>query len=402
MVNVLNPERNKYRKAFCGKGSECVNLACSKGHSRIQSVHLLILENGKLAQMLSCRSKQSFGVVIKLFFGVRSMNHSEYSEHHSLITSGKVIKELLHFLFLLFHIIRNGSGKVIVLILLSLPVGNVRLNPKQSALCFSHGFIGRNGYNINRHHQVAIQVGKLGYHTVLDIGSVLTKKKDSPVTVSHFEVVLFKFHCIRANIILEIVSLFSRFLNIEVVGGFLPDTEEIVDNSQPFIGFKLHTFASESCKVGNQVSTDTGKIGSCVLHALFVDGDSNILILNDRICTGRLVEKHFVIFLSVNIKLIAGFGDKNGFLKVQTVKPSVVDSQLCSSSAVKRVEKLGVFKEHCFLVLTACYGKVNIRELEALGILVLAHTENTVIIDCGNGNTILYALWYYKLFFVLL
>ena len=94
--------------------------------------------------------------------------------------------------------------------------------------------------------------------------------------------------------------------------------------------------------------------------------------------------------------------DKYGFLKVKTVKPSVIDSQLCSSSAVKRVEKLGVFKEHCFLVLTACYGKVNIRELETLGILVLAHTENTVIIDCGNGNTILYALWNYKLFFVLL
>ena len=73
--------------------------------------------------MLSCSRKQSFGVVIKLFFGVRSMNHSEYSEHHSLITSGEVIKELFHFLFLLFHIIRNGGGKVVVLILFSLPVG---------------------------------------------------------------------------------------------------------------------------------------------------------------------------------------------------------------------------------------------------------------------------------------
>ena len=330
------------------------------------------------------------------------MNHSEYSEHHSLITSGKVIKELLHFLFLLFHIIRNGSGKVIVLILLSLPVGNVRLNPKQSALCFSHGFIGRNGYNINRHHQVAIQVGKLSYHTVLDIGSVLAKKKDSPVTVSHFEVVLFKFHCIRANIILEIVSLFSRFLNIEVVGGFLPDTEEIVDNSQSLIGFKLHTFTSESCKVGNQVSTDTGKIGSCVLHALFVDRDSNILILNDGICPGRLVEKHFVIFLSVFVQLVAGFGNQDCFLKVQTVQPSVVDCQLCSCSTVKGIEKLGVFEEHRFLILTACHGIVNIRKLKALGILILAHTENSVIIDCRDGDTVLNAFRHYKLFFVLL
>ena len=68
-------------------------------------------------------------------------------------------------------------------------------------------------------------------------------------------------------------------------------------------------------------------------------------------------------------------------------KPSVIDSQLCSSSAVERVEKLGIFKEHCFLILSACYGKVNIRELKALGILVLAYTENAVIINGGNGNT---------------
>ena len=68
-----------------------------------------------------------------------------------------------------------------------------------------------------------------------------------------------------------------------MVGGFLADTEEIVDNSQSLIGFKLHTFASESCKVGNQVSADTGKIGSCVLHALFIDGDSKRIDLYSKI-----------------------------------------------------------------------------------------------------------------------
>ena len=154
--------------------------------------------------------------------------------------------------------------------------------------------------------------------------------------------------------------------------------------------------------MSNQIRTHTGKICSCVLNALFVDRDCNILILNDGVCTGCLVEKHFVIFFSVNIKVISGFGNKDCFFKIQTVKPSVVDCQFCSSTAVERIEKFRIFKEHCFFIFTTCNGIVNIRELKRLRIFVLSNTENAVIINSGNRDTILYALWNYKLFFILL
>ena len=173
------------------------------------------------------------------------MNQREYSEHHSLITSGEVIKELFHFLFLLFHIIRNGSGKVVVLILLSLPVGNIGFNTEKSAFRFSYRFICRHRYNINGHHKVTVQIGKVSYHTVLDIRSVLTKKKHSSVTVAHLEIVLFKLHCIGANIVLEIVSLLSGFFNIEVICGFFSHTEEVVNNTKSLVCFKFYAFASE-------------------------------------------------------------------------------------------------------------------------------------------------------------
>ena len=157
------------RKTLRCQCSECVNLSRSKRHNGIQTIHLLKVQYGKLTQMLSCSGKQCFCIIIELFFTFRSMNHSEYSEHHSLVTSGKVIKELLHLFFLLFHIIRNGSGKVIVRVLSSLPVRNIRFYSKQSALSFFDCFICRNRHNINGHHQITVHIGKLSNHTVFNI-----------------------------------------------------------------------------------------------------------------------------------------------------------------------------------------------------------------------------------------
>ncbi len=110
-------------------------------------------------------------------------------------------------------------------------------------------FVRWYGDNINRHHQDPGQVSQLRHHTVLDIGSVLTQKKDSPITVAHFEVVLFKFHRVRADIVLEAVSLFAGFLYIKVERGFLAHTIEVVEDTQPFIGFQLHALAAEPAEV---------------------------------------------------------------------------------------------------------------------------------------------------------
>ena len=165
-----------------------------------------------------------------------------------------------------------------------LPVGNIRLHTEQTVFRFPYRFVCRHGDNINRHHQIAVEVSQLRHHTVLDIGSVLTQKKDSPVTVAHFEVVLFKFHRIRADIVLEAVSLFAGFLYIKVERGFLPHTVEIVKNTQPFVCFQFHALAAEPSEVGNQVSAHTSKIIPCVLNILLVDGNRYILILHDGIC----------------------------------------------------------------------------------------------------------------------
>ena len=366
MENILHPEWDKYRKALCCKCSERINLSCSKRHYRIESIYLLKSQCCKLAKMFSCCGKQRFRIILKLFLTVCRNNHCDNSKHHSLVTGRKVIEELFHFFLLLLHIIRNGGREVIIGILPTLPVCNIGFHTKQTVFCFLYCFISRNRNNINRHHQISVHIRKFRYHTVLDIGRIFTKKKDSSITVSHLEIVLFKFHCVGADIILKIVSLFSCFLNIKVERAFFSHTIEVVENTKSFVCFQFHTLTSKPAEVSNQICTDTGKISSCVLHTLFVDGNGNILILNNGVCTRCLIKKHFVVFLSILVQIISGCRNKDCLLKIQSVEPTIIDCDFCRCTTVKRVQKFGIFKEHRFLILTARHCIVNIRKAISL------------------------------------
>ena len=286
MVNILNTERDKHRQGLGSKRSEGVNLSCAEGHNRIQSVELLKFQYPELAKMLSCGSQERFSVLIELFFGICCMHKGNNGKHHSLISCSQVIEKLFHFFFLLLHIVRNGSRKVVVGVLPALPVCDVRLNAKQSALRFTHRFVGGNGYNINRHHQIAVKVCKLRHHTVLDIRRILTQKKHSAVAISDFEIVAFKLHRIGADIVFEIVSLLPCFLNVKMKRAFLTDSVKVVENSQSFICFKLGAFASKPAEVSDQVCADTGKVVSCFLDVFLVDRDGNILVLHNGVCSG--------------------------------------------------------------------------------------------------------------------
>lgn len=123
MSDLLNLERHKHRQAFGSQRSCCLYLFTADRQYGIKPVGLLKFQNGKLAQMPSCRRKYGFCIRIKLFFAVRHVRHCNGGTHHSLIAGGKVIQKFLAFFTLKLHIIRNNRRKIVVLILLSLPVG---------------------------------------------------------------------------------------------------------------------------------------------------------------------------------------------------------------------------------------------------------------------------------------
>ena len=402
MANVLHTERDKDRKALCGQSTERLDLADTEGHRRIQSVKLLELENTELAKVLSRCGKQSFCVIVKLLLGVRRVNHRQNGKHHSLVTGRQVVKELLHFLALLFNVVGKLGRKVVVGILPTLPVSRIGFNTKQTAFGFPNGFIRGYGDNINGHHQIAVEVGHFRYHTVLDIGSVLTQEQHSAVTLTDLEIVARELHRVRADKILEVVSLSAGFLDVKAKLRFFTGTVKVVENAEPFIRLQLHALTAEPSKVGNQVSSHTGKVVSRFLYILLAYRNGDIFLLNDRVCAGRLFKKHPVIFLTVLVKSIALQGEKNGFLKVCTIQTAVVNGDLGGCTAVKTVEQLRVFKEHRFLVLTAGDSIVDVAELVGLGELISAHLKNTVVENCLDGDHILNPSRHNKSFFVLL
>ena len=402
MANILHSERDKDRKALCGQSTERINLADTEGHRRIQSVKLLELENTELAKVLSRCGKQSFCVIVKLLLGVRRVNHRQNSKHHSLVTGRQIIEELLHLLALLFNVVGKLCRKVVVGVLPTLPVGRIGFHAEQTAFGFTHGFIRGYGDNINGHHQIAVEVGHFRYHTVLDIGSILPQEQHSAVTLSNLEIVARELHRVRADEVLEVVSLSAGFLDVEAELRFFTGSVKVVENAEPFIRLQLYALTAESPEVGNQVGTHTGKVVSRFLHILLAHRNGDIFLLNNRVCAGCFFKKHPVIFLTVLVKSIALQREKNGFLKIRTVQATVVDGDFGGCAAVKAVEQFRILKEHCFLVLTAGDGIVDVTELVGLGELISAHLKNTVVENCLDGDHILNPSRHNKSFFVLL
>ena len=319
MANVLHTERDKDRKALCGQSTERLDLADTERHRRIQPIKLLKLENTELTQVLSCRSEQSLSVVVELFLGVRRVNHRQNGKHHSLVTGRQVVEKLLHLLALLFNVVGELGRKVVVGILPALPVGRIGFYTEQAAFSFPHGFVRGHGDNINGHHQIAVEVGHFRYHTVLDIGGILSQEQHSAVTLTDLEIIARELHRVRADEILEVVSLSAGSLDVEAELRFFTGTVKVVENAEPFIRLQLHALTAEPSKVGDQVSTHTGKVVSRFLHILLAHRNGDVLLLNDSVCAGRFFKKHPVIFLTVLVKSIALQGEKNGFFKVCTV-----------------------------------------------------------------------------------
>ena len=108
---------------------------------RVQPVFLLPAQRGKLAQVLTRRGVERFGVAVELLFAVSQMHQRHQPEHHPLVAGGQVVQHFFGFLALEFHIVRNCRGKIVVGVLAALPVGDVRLHAQQCALQLAGGLV---------------------------------------------------------------------------------------------------------------------------------------------------------------------------------------------------------------------------------------------------------------------
>ena len=241
MVDFLHTERDKHRKALRGEGTQGINLPHAERQGGIQSVHLLIFQHGKLAEMLSCCCEQGFGVIVKLLFGISRMHHREDGKHHPLVTGRQIVQKFLAFLSLLLQVIGDNSGKVVVLVLFPLPVGDIGFHTQKTVFHLPHGFVRRDGNDIDGEHHITVQFTKLRHHAVLDIGGVLSEENHTPVPIAHLEIILFKLKGVGADIVLEVVTFPHRLGKVERKRRFLACAVEVMEDTQLVIGIKLRT-----------------------------------------------------------------------------------------------------------------------------------------------------------------
>ena len=137
----------------------------------------------------------------------------------------------------------------------------------------------------------------------------------------------------------------------------------------------------------SQIGRDTGEIGSRFLDIFFDDRNGQIFLLNNAVCVACLIKQNIVVFLTVAVKLITVFRNKDFLFKVHLVDTAIVDCKLCGSTAVKTVEQLGIAEKHRFFILLAGNKVIDIGETKGLCKLI-ADLKNTVLPNGCNGDII--------------
>ena len=338
--------------------------------------------------MLTRRCQDCFSIAVQLFLGFCSVNHSDNRKHHSLVTSGKVIQELLRLLSLLFHVIRNHCRKVVVAVLAALPVGDVGLYTEQAVFNLSNSLVRRNRNDVDREHHVSVQLGKLGYHAVLDIRSIILEVNHTGKSFTDLQIIRILLNAVRADIISEIVTLLHHVPGIESEEVFLTGAVEVMKHTESLRCRKFDTFRPQCSKVCLKICRNTGKVSSGFFHRLFGDRNGNKLFLHDAFRIDGFVQEHAVILSSVLIAPVALHRHEAGIFEVRFIHLMIVDGDLCSCAAVQAVEQFRISQEHVLLILTGSNHIVDIREFEGLGELA-TDLKNAIRPDAGNRDNIL-------------
>ena len=339
--------------------------------------------------MLSRHGEYGFGVAVKLLLGVGGDGQGHYRKHHPLVAGGEVIQKLLALFALQFHIVGNHSREVVVGVLAALPVGDVGFHTQQAVFHLPHGLIRGNRHNVDGEHQIAVEIGKLRHHVILNIRGVVFEEQHPAELAAQLQIVALFFDPVRADIVLEAVAPLHHLTGIENKLGFLALAVEVVQDTQALGGVQLHALGAKGRKVGNQVGSHTRKIGAGLLNILLHHGDGDILFLHNAVGSGGFIQQHLVIFPPVLIPEIPLHGHEDGRFKVGLIHTAVIDGDFRHRTGIQGIEQLRIGEEHGFLVLAAGHQIVDVAEFIGFGELV-PHKEDAVRPDTADGDHILH------------
>ena len=270
--NFLRLERHKHREGFRGQRPQRVNAPQAERQRGYKAVLLLEAQLCKLTQMLARNGLERFGVAVQFLLAVRQMHERDHSEQHPLVAGREIIQHFTGFLALLFQIVRNDSGEVLVAVLPPLPVGDVRLHAEELIFYLAHRFVGRHGDHIDGEHHAPVEVGQLQNHAVFDVAGIVLEEQDATVLTAHFEIIPMKFQTIRADRILEVVPALHGCLQVERKRSFLR-SEESPEHIQPLGSVQLVGGRIEPREFRGNLTRHARKECACFVHVFLANGN---------------------------------------------------------------------------------------------------------------------------------
>ena len=194
---------------------------------------------------------------------------------------------------------------------------------------------------------------------------------------------------IRADIVLEVMTLFYHIMHIEPEVYFLAAAVEVMEDAQLLGCIHFGGLGTQSRKPGGQFRSHTGEVGSCFCDVLFADGYRDILLLDNAVACGGLVHDDIVILPPEAVKIVTLQFHQYRFFKVFPVEVPVVDGDFCGSTAVQTIYQSGIGQKHLPLGGFRCHHVIDVGEFEGLGIPG-PHQENAIGPDPFNGDNILH------------
>ena len=284
--------------------------------------------------MVGSYFQQSIRVCIQLFLGIRKVDQGQHGQHHSLIPPGQIIHVFLGFSALLLHIVRDGSREIVVGILPALPVGDVGFHTQHLPFHFPDSFIGGNRDNIDGQHHAPALIRQLGDELIGNKGSIVLQIDHTGELSTQLQIIAVLLNGIRADIVLEIMTLFHHILHIEPEVYFLAAAVEVMEDTQLLRCIHFSRLSTQSCKPGSQFRSHPGEVGSCFCDVLLADGYRDILLLDNAVACGGLVHDDIVILPSEVVQIVTLQLHKHRFFKVLPVEVPVVDGDFGGSTAV--------------------------------------------------------------------
>ena len=197
---------------------------------------------------------------------------------------------------------------------------------------------------------------------------------------------------IRADVVPEVMPLAHHVLHIEAEIHFLTAAVEVMENAKPLRCIQFRSSGTKGSKLGTQLCTHTGEVGSGFRNAFFTNGYRHILLLNDAVAGSGFVHDDSVVFLPKMIQPIPFHVHQNRFFKVFPIQMPVVYGNLGGSAAVQTVHQSGVAQKHLSLGRFRCHHVIDVGEFEGFGIAI-SHKEDTITPNPPNGNHILHPAW---------